>query len=86
MKTYLQVPYAEKDRAKDLGARFDMSRKQWYCPDGVDLMLFKEWVPGLAAPEQEPPRAQTKPTRPTRRPVICNCPSPPWERCAHSFA
>lgn len=43
MKTYLDVPYAEKDRAKALGARFDMSRKQWYCPDGVDLMLFKRW-------------------------------------------
>ena len=45
MKTYLEVPYAQKDRAKALGARFDMSCKKWYCPDGVDLMRFKRWIP-----------------------------------------
>jgi hypothetical protein len=45
MKTYLEVPFAQKDRAKALGARFDMSRKKWYCPDGVDLMKFKQWIP-----------------------------------------
>lgn len=45
MRTYLQVPFAEKEAAKSLGARFDMSRKQWYCPDGIDLMTFKRWLP-----------------------------------------
>jgi hypothetical protein len=44
MKTYLLVPFAEKDRVKSLGARFDMARKQWYVPDGLDLYLFREWL------------------------------------------
>ena len=44
MKTYLEVPYADKDQAKAIGARFDMSRKKWYCPDGIDLMLFRKWL------------------------------------------
>jgi phage/plasmid primase-like uncharacterized protein len=54
VKTYLEVPFAENDRAKEKGARFDMSRKQWYCPDGVDLMLFKRWVPGITAQQWGP--------------------------------
>jgi hypothetical protein len=45
MKTYINVMIFEKDRAKALGARFDMSRKQWYVPDGIDLEQFKEWLP-----------------------------------------
>lgn len=44
MKTYLLVPFDEKDAAKALGARFDMATKRWYCPDGVDLALFRKWL------------------------------------------
>lgn len=28
--TYLVTPYAEKDRVKALGARWDAGRRQWY--------------------------------------------------------
>ncbi len=45
MKTYLNIPYPATHRAKELGARWDATKKQWYCPDGVDLMLFAEWMP-----------------------------------------
>lgn len=45
MKTYIEVPFAEKDKAKALGARWDMSRRSWFVPDGVDLMKFKRWLP-----------------------------------------
>lgn len=45
MKTYIEVPFAEKDAAKALGARFDMSRKSWYVPDGLDLINFRKWLP-----------------------------------------
>ncbi len=45
MKTFIDVPITGKDRAKDLGARFDMGRKRWYVPDGIDLEQFKEWLP-----------------------------------------
>lgn len=43
MKTYLEIPYRDKEKAKALGAKFDHAG--WYCPDGVDLMLFKRWLP-----------------------------------------
>lgn len=45
MKTYLEVPFHEKDAAKAKGARFDMAIKKWYCPDGVDLQNFSKWLP-----------------------------------------
>lgn len=45
MKTFLDVPYADKDKVKALGARWDPAIRKWYCPDGIDLRLFKRWVP-----------------------------------------
>ena len=35
--TYLNVPYAEKDEAKSLGAKWDKSKKKWYMPAGKEL-------------------------------------------------
>ena len=35
--TYLNVPYANKDEAKALGARWDRMKKQWYMPKGKDV-------------------------------------------------
>ncbi len=43
-KTYLNVPYAEKDAAKALGARWDASVKKWYAPGTVDIALFANWA------------------------------------------
>jgi hypothetical protein len=42
-KTYLNVPYAEKDAAKALGARWDPAYKKWYIPTGKDIALFAQW-------------------------------------------
>lgn len=47
MRTYLEVPYQDKDKVKAIGARFDMSIRRWYVPDGIDLFDFLEWVPNL---------------------------------------
>lgn len=41
----LRVPFAEKDEAKRLGARWDAQRKCWYVTDGVNLQDFLRWVP-----------------------------------------
>ncbi|MFC7517188.1 DUF5710 domain-containing protein [Herbaspirillum sp. GCM10030257] len=41
----LNVPFAEKDQAKGLGARWDAARKKWYVPHGVDANLFSRWLP-----------------------------------------
>jgi len=44
-RTYLAVPYGEKDDAKQLGAKWDRSAKSWYVPAGVDLDAFRAWMP-----------------------------------------
>lgn len=41
--TLLAVPFAEKDAAKKLGARWNAERKSWYVPPGTDVTLFKRW-------------------------------------------
>lgn len=44
-KTKLNTPYAEKDQAKALGAKWDNANKTWYAPAGLDLNQFKKWLP-----------------------------------------
>lgn len=41
----LAVPFAEKDAAKRLGARWDGERKVWFVPEGVDVGAFGRWLP-----------------------------------------
>ncbi len=41
---YLNVPYNEKDEAKELGAKWDKDKKQWYLPQ-VDSTPFAKWLP-----------------------------------------
>lgn len=46
--TYLHVPYAEKDAAKALGARWDRNQRQWYIPTGIAIDSFSRWLPAQA--------------------------------------
>jgi len=46
---FLNVPYAEKDEARALGARWNPVRKRWYVPDGADAAPFAKWH-GAEAP------------------------------------
>jgi len=50
---FLEVPYAEKEGAKSLGARWNPTRKRWYVPDGVAVEPFAQWLPkdGGARPQ-----------------------------------
>jgi hypothetical protein len=41
--TFLNVPYAEKDEARALGARWNPVRKRWYVPPGVAVEPFEKW-------------------------------------------
>ncbi|WP_132093121.1 DUF5710 domain-containing protein [Caulobacter sp. BK020] len=43
------MPYAERNQAEALGARWEPSRRCWYVPDGMDLLPFRRWFP-----EQDP--------------------------------
>lgn len=50
--TYLVSSFADKDRVKSLGARWDPARRQWYVPEGRELAPFAQWLPAAAAPEK----------------------------------
>jgi len=64
---FLKVPFAEKDEAKKLGARWNAERKSWYVPDGKAVEPFARWlapggadfVPAVAAPSPKAFRAQS---------------------------
>lgn len=43
-RTYLAVPFADKDRAKAAGARWDGARRAWYVEGGRDLAPFRAWL------------------------------------------
>ncbi len=46
---FLEVPFAQKDAVKALGARFDWASKRWYVPAGIDPGPFARWCV-VAAP------------------------------------
>jgi stringent starvation protein B len=48
-KIYLNVPFAQKDQAKALGARWDGVQKKWHVPANKDIALFARWQTDLGA-------------------------------------
>jgi putative DNA primase/helicase len=44
-RTYLAVPYGEKDDVKALGAKWDPEGKAWFVPAGMALDAFQPWFP-----------------------------------------
>lgn len=56
-KTWLTVPYAEKNEAKQHGAKWDRSIKSWYAPTGTDLAPLQKWLKSETALSQTPPLA-----------------------------
>ena len=45
-RIYLNVPFSEKDSARELGARWDPEIKRWYVPDQMALHPFARWNAG----------------------------------------
>lgn len=45
MRTYLNVPYSQKDAARRLGARWDGISKRWYVENVVNIAAFTRWMP-----------------------------------------
>lgn len=43
MKNYIKVPFADKDKVKQLNGRWDNDVKSWYVPEGEDLSNFSQW-------------------------------------------
>lgn len=44
-KTYLCVPYEEKERAKKAGAHWEQTAKAWYAPKDTEIWKISEWLP-----------------------------------------
>jgi hypothetical protein len=79
MRINLATPYADKDKVKSLGARWDATRKVWYIVDVADLTPFMAWIPDLAAASGDRPKqAAPQPG--------CECNALPWEDCIHTVA
>lgn len=91
MRTNLKVPFAEKDEAKKLGARWDPARKLWYVLDKDDLSPFARWSPSAHEGQDAAPVAKTTGkvnqsegilivgANYQPRPRVCEC--LPWEDC-----
>ncbi len=93
MRTNLKVPFAEKDQAKQLGARWDPARKLWYVENKADMAPFARWLPsGSTAPASgvTTPKASAGEqsssegivvvgSRYVEHPRVCDC--LPWEVC-----
>ena len=93
MRMNLKVPFAEKDQAKKLGARWDPAHKVWYVDSAADMSRFSKWS---ATPHEETVGDSVTPKNPpaskqasagmdivgseyVERPRICDC--LPWDVC-----
>jgi len=59
-KTYLAVPFKEKNQAKVLGARWDVSAKSWYIPAGEEISKFDRWKVNPVQNIKESPKEEFK--------------------------
>jgi len=60
-RQFINVPFKEKDEAKQLGARWDRKEQSWYVPAGVAAAPFAKWAQGAATAAVEPRKAQEAP-------------------------
>lgn len=98
MRINLVTPFAEKDAAKALGARWDGTKRVWYIVDVDDLTPFMRWIPNLDAAKDTGTAAPTSPPASSvkaKPPVLsqraldvphCGCSVLPWDDCEHSLA
>jgi len=91
MRFDLKVPFAEKDAAKKLGARWDAATKVWYVIGKEDMAPFSKWspTPSELSSASVPKKAVNATTQPTGKvyvgseyiehPRVCEC--LPWDVC-----
>ena len=99
MRINLVTPFAEKEKAKALGARWDGAKKCWYIVDVADLTPFLRWIPNMeAALSGSTDGAKQRTTDTTKDQVNalqglttgpaevphCGCNVLPWEDCVHT--
>jgi hypothetical protein len=76
MRINLVTPFAEKDAAKALGARWDAAKKCWYIVDVDDLTPFMRWIPNLDAAQDTGATAATSPQASAKTATVKT--SHPW--------
>lgn len=59
-KTYLQVPFKEKEQARELGAKWDRQEKSWYIPADLDKETFAHWLNPAPKEAAETTQERTK--------------------------
>lgn len=83
MRMNLRVPFAEKDQAKQLGARWDPALKVWYVAADADPAPFAKWSPtphgAAAVPAAPPPGRRIVGSAYVETARRCDC--LPWEVC-----
>jgi len=100
MRIDLKVPFAEKDTAKALGARWDADKKIWYVQDVADPTPFTRWIPDLHAATEGTAGGTTRQSTNTGKAAVeqpkgvvtgpavlgphCGCNVLPWEDCEHT--
>lgn len=53
-RTYLAVPYEQRNEAKSAGARWDKTAKSWYMEAGADETKLSKWLPENVKNQQDP--------------------------------
>jgi len=61
MRVNLDCPYAEKDQAKSMGARWDAALRVWYVKDVEDLTPFMRWLGPQPKPTLRQKKSKPKP-------------------------
>ncbi len=94
MRFNLSTPFAEKDQAKALGARWDYESKVWYVLDVEDLTPFMRWKTSVSKSTHRKRAFRSKPTNTKNgfKPrttvstggVDCGCDVLPWDHCEHT--
>lgn len=85
MRVDLKVPFAEKDEAKKLGARWDAARKIWYVEDKADMAAYSKWSPvsnesaGAAVAKQQSTGKVIVGSHYRECSRVCDC--LPWDDC-----
>jgi phage/plasmid primase-like uncharacterized protein len=61
VKTFIDVPFKQKEEAKALGAKWDRQEQSWYVPTGVEAAPLAKWAKGadLAIVEASKPAPAT---------------------------
>ncbi|MDW5417396.1 DUF5710 domain-containing protein [Iodobacter sp. CM08] len=84
MRINLKVPFAEKDSAKALGARWDAAKKLWFIVDKPDLSPFLQWMDASSV-EQKTAKVAAPIAAPLPKIAGVDYGEPPWEVTANDI-